>query len=55
MMVNSPCIQVCVTRYGICVGCGRTLEEIARWSYLSDKEKDLVNKSSINRLEKLYE
>ena len=36
--VASPCISVCridpVT--GLCVGCARTLEEIAAWSTLDD-------------------
>jgi uncharacterized protein len=36
--VASPCISVCridpVT--GLCIGCARTLEEIAAWSTLDD-------------------
>jgi len=36
--VASPCISVCVLdpRGNVCVGCGRTLDEIASWSELGD-------------------
>ncbi len=27
---------------GVCVGCGRTLDEIARWSEMTDAERDAV-------------
>lgn len=27
---------------GVCVGCCRTLEEIARWSEMTDAERDAV-------------
>lgn len=39
----SPCIQIC--RIGddeYCVGCRRTLAEIAQWSSLNDDEKRKV-------------
>lgn len=29
-------------RLGVCVGCCRTLEEIAHWSELTDAERDVV-------------
>jgi hypothetical protein len=39
--ILSPCIQVCsidpVT--GLCAGCSRTLDEIARWSSMSEQER----------------
>jgi len=36
--VASPCINVCRldARSGLCVGCLRTLDEIAAWSRLDD-------------------
>ncbi|MFC0341484.1 DUF1289 domain-containing protein [Paracoccus niistensis] len=41
MSVESPCRKLCaldpVTR--VCAGCLRTLDEIARWGRMSDKEK----------------
>ena len=29
-------------RRGLCMGCGRTLEEIARWAQMTDAERDHV-------------
>ena len=29
--IASPCINVCQMQEGLCVGCLRTLDEIARW------------------------
>lgn len=41
MAVPSPCVHVCsldeIT--GLCRGCARTLDEIARWSAMSDADK----------------
>ncbi|UPY37858.1 DUF1289 domain-containing protein [Sediminicoccus sp. KRV36] len=32
----SPCVQICaLDAGGICLGCGRSLDEIARWSTAS--------------------
>ncbi|WP_298674870.1 DUF1289 domain-containing protein [uncultured Sphingomonas sp.] len=41
---ESPCILVCVMdkASGLCLGCHRTLDEIARWSAMSDTEKRAV-------------
>jgi predicted Fe-S protein YdhL (DUF1289 family) len=40
-MISSPCIKVCtldrVSR--LCVGCGRSLDEIARWGTLSETQR----------------
>ena len=43
-VVASPCISVCVMdrASGLCVGCYRTLDEIADWSNLSDEGKRAV-------------
>ena len=39
--VASPCVRVCAVdgRTGLCVGCGRTLPEIATWGRLSEAER----------------
>ncbi len=36
----SPCIKICVIApaTGLCSGCGRTLDEIARWGAMSEAE-----------------
>ena len=43
-MVESPCAKVCLMDpdTGLCRGCARTLDEIARWSRMSDDEKRAV-------------
>lgn len=41
-MVNSPCINVCKMQDDLCVGCFRTLDEIARWASIGDDEKRLI-------------
>jgi hypothetical protein len=38
--VLSPCIGVCEMRDdGLCAGCLRTLDEIARWGAMGDAER----------------
>lgn len=39
-MIKSPCIKVCKKVDGYCIGCKRTIEEIAAWkTTMSDAEK----------------
>jgi predicted Fe-S protein YdhL (DUF1289 family) len=42
--IESPCNRVCTIhpRVGLCVGCGRSLDEIARWTGLSAAERSAV-------------
>jgi uncharacterized protein len=38
--VASPCVDVCrLDAQGLCVGCRRTLEEIAEWSRASEARR----------------
>jgi hypothetical protein len=41
MMIESPCVKICTldARLGLCLGCGRTIDEIARWSTMSAAER----------------
>jgi predicted Fe-S protein YdhL (DUF1289 family) len=41
MPISSPCTKVCTIdpRSGLCLGCGRTLAEIAQWGSLSEVER----------------
>ncbi|WP_236614792.1 DUF1289 domain-containing protein [Sphingobium baderi] len=43
-MIESPCIKVCLLDETgrTCTGCGRTLEEIARWSRMTDRERSVI-------------
>jgi uncharacterized protein len=42
--ISSPCNRVCVVHPAarICVGCGRSLEEIGRWMALSEAERRAI-------------
>ncbi len=45
--VPSPCINVCTMdeRTGLCAGCYRTLEEIAKWSdYTQEQKRALLDR-----------
>ena len=36
----TPCIGICrLDERGLCLGCRRTLDEIARWGTMSDAER----------------
>jgi len=50
-MVASPCVSVCVMdeTSGLCRGCHRTLDEIARWSVMDEVEKRSVLALTIER------
>ncbi len=52
--MNSPCIDVCTMDpvTGLCAGCGRTLQEIASWSSISDAERERIMKLLPDRLRK---
>ena len=40
-MIESPCIKICTldARSGLCLGCGRTIDEITRWVAMSGVER----------------
>jgi uncharacterized protein len=42
--ISSPCNRVCVVHpvARICIGCGRSLDEIARWIALTEAERTVV-------------
>ena len=39
--IRTPCIQVCIVdgESGLCLGCYRTLGEVARWGRLSEAQR----------------
>ncbi|MBC7668690.1 DUF1289 domain-containing protein [Caulobacter sp. DWR2-3-1b2] len=42
--IATPCVKVCAVdgRTGVCLGCRRTLPEIAGWARLSDEERAAI-------------
>jgi hypothetical protein len=46
----SPCINLCtLDRVGVCIGCYRTIDEIARWTTMSAAERRQVIESAGRR------
>lgn len=38
--VPSPCVRLCtLDEHDVCVGCGRTIDDITAWSKMSDEDK----------------
>ena len=57
-LLETPCIEVCAidAETGLCRGCGRTIDEIARWAAMTSKQVALhhdvahnVESESMNR------
>jgi uncharacterized protein len=50
--VESPCINVCtLDAQQVCMGCGRTIEEIAAWARMSAEEQRAVCERAAKRRE----
>lgn len=43
-MLESPCVNICTleARSGLCLGCGRTIDEIARWTAMRADERTRI-------------
>jgi predicted Fe-S protein YdhL (DUF1289 family) len=43
-VIESPCNRVCTLdpASGLCLGCGRSLDEITRWTQMTDAERARV-------------
>ena len=50
VITDSPCVGLCECKKNLCLGCGRTVHEIAKWGYLSNNEKKEIIKISKERL-----
>jgi len=42
--MQTPCTKICTLDAGQerCIGCGRTLDEIARWASMSEAERERI-------------
>lgn len=41
--IETPCVKICVIDDdGLCVGCARTLDEIASWGSMSEEQRGAV-------------
>ena len=50
--IETPCIKICTLdpQRRQCVGCGRTIDEIARWSAMSGTERRRIMAALPDRL-----
>ncbi|MEZ5958633.1 MAG: DUF1289 domain-containing protein [Hyphomonadaceae bacterium] len=51
--ISTPCIKLCAVsgQTGQCIGCGRTLQEIARWGAMDEAERKAIMATLASRLE----
>jgi hypothetical protein len=51
-MISSPCTKVCTIDAAsrLCMGCGRSLEEIARWGGMSEAERQTIMRTLPERI-----
>jgi uncharacterized protein len=42
--LETPCVNICLldSETGLCVGCGRSIAEIASWAAMSDSERRAI-------------
>ena len=48
----SPCVNICTIKDDLCIGCGRTLEEIATWTAMTNDERKLINARLSNNIQR---
>jgi predicted Fe-S protein YdhL (DUF1289 family) len=53
--LETPCLNICVLdeRTRTCLGCGRTIGEIARWAAMSEAERRAIMAALPARMERL--
>lgn len=50
---KNPCIGVCKLKDDICIGCGRSRDEMKSWKGMKNKERKAVNEVAAQRLKEL--
>jgi hypothetical protein len=51
-LISTPCIKICAIDQAssLCAGCGRSLEEIARWGGMTEKQRQDVMRALPERM-----
>mgnify|MGYP001373311928 CR=1 FL=1 len=53
--INSPCVGVCqYNNEEVCSGCFRTVDEISKWTTISNDEREKIMGELDSRMEKLF-
>ncbi|VXC77509.1 DUF1289 domain-containing protein [Pseudomonas sp. 9Ag] len=50
---KNPCFSICKLKDDICIGCGRSREEMKAWKGMKNKERKAVNEVAAERLKQL--
>ncbi len=50
---KNPCVSLCKLLDDICIGCGRSRDEMKAWKGLKNKERKAVNERAVKRLKQL--
>lgn len=50
---KNPCVSICKWKDDICIGCGRSRDEMKTWKRMKDNERKAVNKLAAERLKGL--
>ena len=40
--IKSPCVKICTLEDGVCIGCGRTQDEIREWVIMTDNQREKI-------------
>ena len=40
--IKSPCVKICKIKNGICIGCGRSQDEIREWVIMTDSQREEI-------------
>lgn len=51
--VKNPCISICKLKGDVCIGCGRSRDEMKDWKRMKNKERKAVNELAALRLKAL--
>jgi predicted Fe-S protein YdhL (DUF1289 family) len=53
-VIETPCVQICsLNESNICLGCGRTVEEITYWYSMSNDERSRIMAKLPKRIDEL--
>ena len=40
--IKSPCVKICSLQDGVCIGCGRTQDEIREWVIMTENQREEI-------------
>ena len=40
--IESPCVKICKLENEVCIGCGRTQDEIREWVIMTNSQREVI-------------